>query len=171
MVKALSLRFQQWCGLFTMLIVERSCERGLFRHLSNHDFGFRPLKNTSGMRFIFFLKMFKIEFRFRKRSKKLRNRFFVSEIFASEDVAVKCLYKEENTCYRQSMSWQTALRFCISLRELFPTELRSQGSINTVNVLWIRIQHCLGPFNMFLVQVSFETGLFSHLSNHVFRSP
>ena len=35
--------------------------------------------------------------------KKIRKVFFVSEIIASENVAINCLYEEENTCHRQSM--------------------------------------------------------------------
>ena len=36
--------------------------------------------------------------------KKVEKKFFVSEIIASEDVAINCLCYEENTCHRQSMS-------------------------------------------------------------------
>ena len=35
--------------------------------------------------------------------KKLSKIFFVSEINASEIVAINCLCKEENTCHRESM--------------------------------------------------------------------
>ena len=83
-------------------------------------FGVRKFKNTSAMRLIYFLKMFKIEPRFRKCKEISGNNFFVSEIIATEDVAVNCLYKWVNTCYRQLMSWQTLLKFCISLRETSP---------------------------------------------------
>ena len=38
MVKVLSLSFEQFFGLLTMLLVEASSERGLFRHLINHVF-------------------------------------------------------------------------------------------------------------------------------------
>ena len=57
----------------------------------------------------------------------------------------------------------------ITKREIFPTELRSEWSINMV--LSFRFQQCLGSFTMFLVEGSSETGLFRHLSNHIFRSP
>ena len=51
--------------------------------------------------------------------KKLKKKFFFSEIMTYELVALACLYSEENTCHRQSMCQQTVLRFCISLRENF----------------------------------------------------
>ena len=39
-----------------------------------------------------------------------------------------------------------------------------------VTVLLSRLQHCLNPFAMLPVKGSFETGLFAHISSHVFRS-
>ena len=41
---------------------------------------------------IFFLKMFKIESKFTKCKKKIKKMFFVSEIIASENFALNCLY-------------------------------------------------------------------------------
>ena len=35
--------------------------------------------------------------------KKIQKIFFVSEIIASENVAINCFYQEENTCHWQSM--------------------------------------------------------------------
>ena len=64
--------------------------------------------------------MFKIESRFQKCNKKFGKYYFLSEIIASEDVAINCLCEEENTCHWQSMCQQTVLRFCISPRETFP---------------------------------------------------
>ena len=58
--------------------------------------GVRKIKNTSGMRVIFFLKMLKIESKFIKSKKKLENTFF-SEIDASENARRNCLCSEENT--------------------------------------------------------------------------
>ena len=40
-----------------------------------------------------------------------------------------------------------------------------------VNGLSFSFEHCYGPFNMVPVEESSETGLFRHLSNHVFESP
>ena len=39
-----------------------------------------------------------------------------------------------------------------------------------VTVLLSSSQHCLNPFTMLPVKGSFETGLFGHISSHVFRS-
>ena len=59
----------------------------------------------------------------------------VSEIIAYQNVAINCLYLEENNCYRQSIGYQTVLRFCIS----HTAELSSQGSISTIKVLSFRL--------------------------------
>ena len=53
--------------------------------------GVRKLKNTSAVRVFSFLKMFKLESKFRKCKKKNQKKFFVSEIIASENVAINCL--------------------------------------------------------------------------------
>ena len=44
------------------------------------------------MKVIVFLKVFKVESSFRKCKKKIQKIFFVSEMNASEKVAVNCLY-------------------------------------------------------------------------------
>ena len=44
--------------------------------------------------------------------------FFVSQITVSENVAINCLFSEENICHRQWKGEQTVLRFCISFRDL-----------------------------------------------------
>ena len=46
-----------------------------------------------------------------------------------------------------------------------------QGSINMVKLLPFRFQQCFGAFTMLLVDGSSETGLFIHLTKHVFWSP
>ena len=51
--------------------------------------------------------------------KKIQKKFLVAEIIASEMAAVNCLYYEENTCHSQSMPYETVLRLCISVREIF----------------------------------------------------
>ena len=65
------------------------------------DFGVRNFRNTSAMRVIFFPKMFKIESKSRKCKKKIQNILFISEIKASQNVAINCLFQEENTYNRQ----------------------------------------------------------------------
>ena len=82
-------------------------------------FVLRKLKNTSAMRVIFFLKIFKIESKFRKRKKKIEKIFFVSQINAYGNVAINCLCSEESICFQQSIGPQTFLRFCTLLRETF----------------------------------------------------
>ena len=42
---------------------------------------------------------------------------FVSDIIASELASLNSLYKAENTCKRETKPEQTALRYCISLKE------------------------------------------------------
>ena len=41
--------------------------------------------------------------------------------------------------------------------------------MNLIKVMWCRFEQYLGTFTMLLVEGSSETGLFKHLSNHVFR--
>ena len=40
--------------------------------------------------------------------------------------------------------------------------------MNMIKVIGWRFEQCLGPFTMFLVEGSSETGLLRHLANHVF---
>ena len=54
-------------------------------------FGLRKFINTSAMRVIHFLKIFKIQCKFTKWKKNLKL-CFVSEIIASENVTIKSLY-------------------------------------------------------------------------------
>ena len=54
--------------------------------------GVHNFKNTSAMRVNFFLKMLQIESKFPKSKKKIQKRFSVSEIIASEDVAINFIY-------------------------------------------------------------------------------
>ena len=49
-------------------------------------------KNTSALRDIFFWKMFKTESKFPKCEQNNPKKFFMSEIIASEDVAINCLF-------------------------------------------------------------------------------
>ena len=44
------------------------------------------------MKVILFYKMFKIECKFRNFQKNMEKVFFVSEILASENIAINCLY-------------------------------------------------------------------------------
>ena len=75
MVKVLSLRLQQCCGLFTMLHVEGSFETDFLDIYLTTYFGVRKFKYTSAMTVIVYLKMFKIQYKFRKCKKKLGKYF------------------------------------------------------------------------------------------------
>ena len=50
---------------------------------------------------------------------KIQKKFFLFETIVSELVTLNCLYKEENTCHRHSVCWETVLRFSMSLTETF----------------------------------------------------
>ena len=65
-------------------------------------FGDGNLRNTSAMRVIFVWKSSKFNVNF-KNGEKNCEKSFVSELIVSELVALNCLYKEDNTCHRQSM--------------------------------------------------------------------
>ena len=54
-----------------------------------------------------------------KIQKKIRKIFFVFDIIVSHLVALNCLYKADNASHRLSMSYQTALGFCLLLKETF----------------------------------------------------
>ena len=70
MIKVMWCRFEQCLGTFTMLLVEGSSEKGLFRHLSNHVFRVCNFGNEKAVCVIFFSKIFKTYIRFQKCSKK-----------------------------------------------------------------------------------------------------
>ena len=75
MIKVKLCRFEPCLGTFIMLIVDVSSDMGLFTHLSNYVFRVRVFGNAKAVRVIFFFKMFNIEFRFQKFSKKWRKIF------------------------------------------------------------------------------------------------
>ena len=76
MIKVIWCRFWQCLVALTILLVEASSEARLFRHLSNHIFGVRNIGTGKAVRVIFFLKMLKIQSRFQKWSRKLRETFY-----------------------------------------------------------------------------------------------
>ena len=43
--------------------------------------------------------------------KKIEKKRFFFEIVTAEFVALSCLYQEENTCHRHSVSWGKVVRF------------------------------------------------------------
>ena len=57
----------------------------------------------------------------------------------------------------------------MSLRATFPTQLSSQWSLKPAKALSLRLNRCFGLFTMTPVERSSQTGVFRHLSKHVFR--
>ena len=51
--------------------------------------------------------------------KKIKKKFLVSEVNASEIAAVNCLYYEGNAYHGKSMRYETVLRLSMSVREIF----------------------------------------------------
>ena len=92
MVKLLWFRLQHCFGLFTMLLVESPLKWDFSNIYLTTFSRVCKFKNNSAIRVIFLFKMFKIESSFPKCNKKFGKCFFVSEIFAPEDVAINCLY-------------------------------------------------------------------------------
>ena len=75
LIKMLLCRFQQCLGTFTMLLLERSSEARLFRHLSDHLLGVRSFGNTKCLRVKFFSKYWKFILDFENGAKKSENFF------------------------------------------------------------------------------------------------
>ena len=55
------------------------------------------------------------------------------------------------------------------LRVTFATQLPSQWSLKMIKMLSLRLNQCFLPFTMSPVETSSQTGVFRHLSKHVFR--
>ena len=124
-------------------------------------FGDRKLKNTSSMRAIW---------KFRKLKKKL-------EIIVHfwENCIWKCCYKFSRLRREYLLSSLSGLTnsnkiLHISQRD-FLTIFAFAGAMNMIKVPPSSLEQCFGPFTVLLVKGSSETGLFRHLSNHVFWSP
>ena len=66
MVKVVLLRFQQYFGQFTVVLVQGSSETVLFRHYLTMSFGVRKFKIYQLSGSFSLLKIFKIESKFRK---------------------------------------------------------------------------------------------------------
>ena len=68
-------RFQQRLCTFTMLLFQGSSQTALFRHLSNHVFAVRNLRNTKATRVMFFRKCLKINIDLKNAWKNCGNVF------------------------------------------------------------------------------------------------
>ena len=75
----------------------------------------------------------------------MEKKFVVSEIILSELVALNSLYYEGNTCNRQSMCEETALTFCIALKETFSTSITSTKINKFGNVAVFQIATVFRP--------------------------
>ena len=166
----LPLRFQQFFGPFTLLLVEESLKWNFLNIYLTVIFGIRKFQNTSAMRVIFFLKMFKIEFKFWKCKENSKI------IFCFWD---NCIWKCCNKLHlltRKYMSLavnglaNSSKILHIAQRNFINLNSLSHRPINMVKVLSFRFEQCIGLFTMLLLKGSSEMGLFRHLSNHVFRS-
>ena len=76
-IKVLRCRFQQCLCTFKLLLVEASCETGLFRHLSGYVFGVCNFEKTKSMRIIFLSKYLKLHVDFKNAAKNWEKMFFL----------------------------------------------------------------------------------------------
>ena len=170
MAKVLALRLNQCFGPFTMLPVEGSSRAGLFRHLSNHVFRglyFRKYISYEGH---LNLRNFKVWCRFWKCTKNLKKNLFFRSMYLNCLHLIVSTQKRMFVIRSQSVNKRSEV-FACHYKWLFPTHLPSQWSTNMVKKLPLRLNQCFGPFTMLPVEGSSQTGLFSQLSNHVFRGP
>ena len=168
----LSVRFQQCFDQFTMLLIESFSETGLFRHLSNHVFrspqvqkyisyeGYLLFENVQNWISISKLRIRKLE-----------------KIFRFWD---NCIWK---CCNKLALFWReylspavNVLRNSSKILHITKRELFQLNCVPRNWGIWQRssrsdLNSVLARFTMLHFEGSSETGLFSHLSNHVFRSP
>ena len=83
MVKVLSSSFEQGLARLTRYFSKGPFKQDFLDTYLTTFFGVRKFKNTAPMRVIFFLKMFKIDSKFRKCKKKEEKIFLGSEIVPS----------------------------------------------------------------------------------------
>ena len=79
--------------------------------------------------------------------RKIKKKLFVFSIISSELTVLICLYSEEKTCDKQSMSSQTVPRFFILLRETFSdliafTLINKYAKGSELNSVWARLPCC-----------------------------
>ena len=74
-----------------MLLVERSSETGLFRHLSNYVFRVRNFGITKALRVIFFFQNNQNVMQSLKKQEKIEKNCLFSEIISSGLVSLNCL--------------------------------------------------------------------------------
>ena len=94
-------------------------------------------------------------------------KFFGVRNFKNTSVMRVLFFSKMLKIESKNKSWD----FAYHSERLFKPEVPSQGSIDMVKVLSFSFEQCFGPLTMLLVEGSSETGLFGHLSNHLFPSP
>ena len=77
MVKVVSFRFQHCLVSFTFCLSKGPLKRDFLDIYLTTFYGIRNFRNTSPMRFIIFLKVFKILSTFQKRRTKIEGKLFV----------------------------------------------------------------------------------------------
>ena len=154
----------------TMLLVEKSLETELFRHLFNYAFQLLNFGNKSAIRVIFFWKCLKFNLHIKNAKRNRENNFS----FWDNCIWIGCqklsLLKREYLSSTVNMLTNILKNLHITKRHFLATQLPSQWSIDMVKVVSFRFYRSLVPLTILFVQGSSETGLFRHLFNHVFRS-
>ena len=100
---------------------------------------------------------------------KTEKNLFVSEIIAPELVSLNVPMKNKIIFIGSQCVSKQSQGFACQKGRVFPTQFSRQWSMKIVKVLWCRFQQCLNTFTLLLVEESSETGVFRHLSNHLFR--
>ena len=169
LVKALSLRLNRCFGLFTMTPVERSSQTGVFRHLSKHVFlGRQFWKSISYEGHLFFWKCSKFNADSRN-AKKISEKMFC---FWDKSTWIVCIHLSLLLREYLSLAVNVLRRglkkfhvsksdFCNSITFTVITRARKSALIK---IEWVFLLFTMSP-----VERSSQTGVFRHLSKHVFR--
>ena len=88
---------------------------------------------------------------------------------AFEIVAVGSAYCCRNTCHRQLMREQTALRFLMRLNVTFSNSIYLELTRKDGNSGAVLLQQCLESVNTFISEWCSEARPFRHLNSHVFQ--
>ena len=95
-------------------------------------------------------------------------KFMVLNIIAFKSGTTNSATPEQDTCRRQSMCYETALKCNRSLKEIFSKSRSLRVMKNMMTVLSWRLYNSLGPFNMLTLKGCSESVFFTKLSNQVF---
>ena len=116
----------------------------------------------------FFPKCWKFDVDVRNGEKNCENILGFGGNFIWIDFDKHSLLPRENTCHRESISYQTSSIFHILLERVFGPELVSNWWKNMTKLQPCRFGQCFGPFNMLTLHKFSDTGLFTYLSNDAF---